>query len=72
MSLEEDLTVLFDYQKYQEHYQSRRMKRQENVSNETELFDSSIQEPYEKPIQPEDGTRLDIGCVRGILRKLFY
>lgn len=35
MTLEEDLTVLIDYEKYQERTQNRRFQRQINSSNKT-------------------------------------
>lgn len=43
MSLEEDLTVLIDYGKYQERTQSRRIQRQTNQSNKTNS--SSVRYP---------------------------
>lgn len=35
VSMEEDLTVLIDYEKYQEHAQHRRMQRQVLLTNDT-------------------------------------
>lgn len=69
MSLEEDLTVLIDHEKYQEMFKPRRTQRQAYFSNGTEQYDFPVQEQYQDEYKghADDATRLDVGCIRGTL-----
>lgn len=49
MSLEEDLTVLIDYEKYQEHVYPRRVQRQVTIANDSSPSIPLVPVPFPLP-----------------------